>query len=222
MATHTHRDHSPGCAALREAAGAEIVGCAPFRIAPDAAIPRSQDVGYAPQRVLADGETLRGRGFTLTAVATPGHASNHLAFALEEERALFSGDCVMAWSTTVVAPPDGDMADYMRSLERLRVRQDAIYWPGQGGPVREPQRFVRALASHRRHRELLILAALKAGDRTIGELVERLYVGLDPRLKGGAARSVLAHLQDLARRGLVRAEGPIALEGRFSPADAAG
>ena len=217
MTTHTHRDHSPAAASLRAATRAPIVGCAPVQIAPGAHPPRSHDLDYAPDRVLADGEAVKGPGFTLRAISTPGHASNHLAFALEEERALFSGDHVMAWSTTVIAPPDGNMAAYMHSLEKLRQRDDEIYWPGHGGPVRRPQRFVRALASHRRHREILILASLKAGDRTIEAIVDRLYVGLDPRLRGGAARSVFAHLEDLSARGLARAEGPLAFDAIFFP-----
>jgi glyoxylase-like metal-dependent hydrolase (beta-lactamase superfamily II) len=219
MATHTHRDHSPACALLRAASGAPVVGCAPLRPADGAAAGRSQDLAYAPDRVLQDGESVAGPGFTLTALATPGHASNHLAFALPEEQALFSGDVVMAWSTTVISPPDGDMAAYMRTLERLRARRDAVYWPGHGGPVRHPQRFVRALASHRRHRELLILAGLKAGDRTVEDLVRRLYSGLDPRLRGGAARSVLAHLVDLVGRGLVLCSAEVTLDASFTPAD---
>ena len=220
MATHTHRDHSPAAAALRAATGAPIVGCAPVGLAPDAPGSRSHDLDYAPDKILADGEAISGPGYTLRAVATPGHASNHLAFALEEERALFSGDHVMAWSTTMVAPPDGNMAAYMRSLEVLRARDDAVYWPGHGGPVREPRRFVRALASHRRHRELLILASLKNGDRTVEAMVDRLYVGLDPRLRGGAARSVLAHLEDLVGRGLARCEGAVALDAVYAPGSA--
>jgi len=217
MATHTHRDHSPAAAVLRAATGAKVIGCAPFAARGGQEAARAQDIDYAPDQVLADGESVRGDGFTLTALATPGHASNHLAFALPEEQALFSGDHVMGWSTTVIAPPDGNMAAYMGSLERLRVRTDLIYWPGHGGPIREPQRFVRALASHRRYREALILARLNAGDRTLDSIVERLYARLDPRLRGAAARSVLAHLEDLVERGLASCEGPPRLDGVFAP-----
>jgi glyoxylase-like metal-dependent hydrolase (beta-lactamase superfamily II) len=219
LATHTHADHSPACAPLRAATGGLIVGCAPMRPPDGAPPPRSHDLAYAPDRVLGDGESVDGPGFTLTALATPGHASNHLAFVYGQEKALFSGDVVMAWSTTVIAPPDGNMAAYMRSLELLSKRDDDVYWPGHGGPVREPRRFVRALASHRRHRELLIARALEAGDRTVDALVERLYVGLDPRLRGGAARSVLAHLEDLVARGLVRCDGPPNMAAQFAPAE---
>ena len=147
-------------------------------------------------------------GLTLTALATPGHAANHLAFALEQENALFSGDYVMAWSTTVVAPPDGSMSDYMASLEKLRGRSEEIYWPGHGGPVRDPSRYVRALVGHRRQREAAILARLETGTATIPEIVRQVYVGLDPRLVGAAGLSTLAHLEDLTARGLVaRGEG---------------
>ncbi len=158
---------------------------------------------YAPDRVLADGERFEGAGFTIEAVATPGHCANHLCFALLEESALFSGDHVMAWSTSVVAPPDGSMGAYMASLDKVRARGERIYWPGHGGPVAEPQRYVRALAHHRRQREASILAALDDGVATIPELVARVYVGLDPKLARAAGLSTLAHLEDLSERGLV-------------------
>jgi glyoxylase-like metal-dependent hydrolase (beta-lactamase superfamily II) len=221
VVTHTHRDHSPAARAVKDATGAKIVGCRPHVPHPETlAAPReaSHDMTYAPDHVMADGEGLAGEGFELVAVATPGHASNHLCFALPRERVLFSGDHVMAWSTSVISPPDGSMADYMASLAKLRQRDDTLYWPGHGGPVTEPHRYVRALELHRRHREAAILARLAAGDRTIAAIVERLYVGLDPRLKGGAARSVLAHLQDLVARGLVSAEGPPTLDAEYRPA----
>ena len=152
VVTHSHRDHASAAPMLKAKTGAPIVG-ARAHVAQDGAPPRVQaahDPAYAPDSALADGERIEGRGFTLESLATPGHAANHLCFALPQENALFSGDHVMAWSTSVVAPPDGSMADYMASLEKLRRRGEAIYWPGHGGPVREPQRFVRALADHRR------------------------------------------------------------------------
>ena len=216
LITHTHRDHSPGAAALSAATGAPIEGCAPYApvSAENAEAPRldaSHDRGYAPSRIWTDGDVATIGGATLTAVATPGHASNHLAFALAEEAALFSGDHVMAWSTSIVAPPDGSMAAYMASLERLRTRDETIYWPGHGGPVREPARFVRALASHRRQREAAILARLTEGPATIPVIVDRSYAGLDARLKGAAALSTLAHVEDLLARGLIAADGPATL-----------
>jgi glyoxylase-like metal-dependent hydrolase (beta-lactamase superfamily II) len=209
LCTHTHRDHSPAAGPLKALTGAPVIGCAPLSLA-DAG-PRADaafDTGYAPDRVLEDGEQLSGPGWTLTAVATPGHTSNHLCFALEETGGLFSGDHVMGWSTTVVAPPDGDMAAYMRSLDKLMGReQDRIYFPAHGEPIERPHRFVRGLIGHRRQREGQILRLLKAGTGTVPAMVERMYAGLDPRLNGAAGRSVLAHLIDLRDRGLVGAAG---------------
>ncbi|MDJ1157726.1 MBL fold metallo-hydrolase [Chelatococcus sp. SYSU_G07232] len=221
VVTHTHRDHSPAAGVVKTATGAMIAGCAPHHPARPLALGEinpldaSADRDYAPDLVLDDGEAVTGPGWSLAAVATPGHTANHLAFALPEENALFSGDHVMAWSTSIVAPPDGSMADYMASLDRLRGRGEAVYWPGHGGPVREPQRFVRALLGHRRQREAAILARLAAGDETIAAIVPRLYEGLAPALHGAAALSVFAHLEDLVARGLVVADGPPALDGRF-------
>ena len=213
LVTHTHRDHSPAAAAIRQATGAAIVGARPFRPRAGAGgtqgLDAAHDPDYAPDKVLADGERIEGRGYTLATVATPGHAANHLAFALLDENCLFSGDCVMAWSTSVVAPPDGSMGDYMASLDKLRERGDSVYWPGHGGPVREPQRYVRALAHHRRQREASILARLEAGDETIPEIVARIYENLDPALVGAARLSTLAHLEDLIARGLASAEGEL-------------
>lgn len=209
LCTHTHRDHSPAAAPLQALTGAPIIGCAPLSLA-DAG-PRADaafDTGYAPDRVLADGESVTGPGWTLTAVATPGHTSNHLCFALPESGALFSGDHVMGWSTTVVAPPDGDMAAYMRSLETLMEReQDRVYFPAHGQPIEKPHRFVRGLIGHRKQREGQILRLLKADVGAVPAMVERMYAGLDPRLNGAAGRSVLAHLIDLRDRGLVIEEG---------------
>jgi glyoxylase-like metal-dependent hydrolase (beta-lactamase superfamily II) len=218
VVTHTHRDHSPAARHLQAATGAPIVGCArhvPIEHAPSGRLDASHDLDHVPDHELRDGETLEGEGFSLVAVATPGHASNHLCFALPEERTLFSGDHVMAWSTTIVAPPDGVMRDYMASLERLRSRDDALYWPGHGGPVREPQRFVRALAHHRRQREISILHALERGGKDIPSIVADIYVGLDPRLNGAAGLSVLAHLEDLVARGEVDAGGPATVSSTY-------
>jgi len=206
--THTHRDHSPAAAPLSARTGAPIIGCAALTMEDDG--PRADaafDVDYRPDRVLADGEQLTGPGFTLTAVATPGHTSNHLCFALEETGALFTGDHVMGWSTSVVAPPDGDMGDYMNSLQRLYDRQDRIYYPAHGEPIENPRQFVRSMIGHRRQRERQILKLLGEEVRAVPAMVARMYAGLDPRLVGAAGRSVLAHLLDLERRGLVVREG---------------
>jgi glyoxylase-like metal-dependent hydrolase (beta-lactamase superfamily II) len=215
--THTHRDHSPAARALAEKTGALVVGCAPFVAKPGApsGLDSSHDTAYAPVRVLADGDLVEGPGFTLEAIATPGHASNHVAYALREENALFSGDHVMAWSTSIVAPPDGSMSDYMASLDKLKGRPETIYWPGHGGPVTDPPRYLRALAHHRRLREIAILNRIEAGDGRIPDMVDRIYENLDPRLKGAAALSVLAHLEALVARGLVRVEGPLSRDALF-------
>ncbi|QXQ07041.1 MBL fold metallo-hydrolase [Sphingosinicellaceae bacterium] len=208
LVTHTHNDHSPAAPAIKAATGAEIVGCVPLVLSDDG--PRADagfDPDYAPDRVLADGESVAGPGWTLTAIATPGHTSNHLCFALAEEQALFSGDHVMGWSTTVVAPPDGDMADYIASLRLLTDRDDRIYYPTHGAPVTEPQRFVRGLIGHRKQREGQILRLLGEGEKAVPALVATMYVGVDPRLHPAAGRSVLAHLIDLRTRGLVAQSG---------------
>jgi glyoxylase-like metal-dependent hydrolase (beta-lactamase superfamily II) len=208
LCTHTHRDHSPAAPALKTATGAPVIGCAPLVLV-DAG-PRADasfDTSYAPERVLADGEQVSGPGWTLEAVATPGHTSNHLCFALVESGALFTGDHVMGWSTTVVSPPDGDMAAYMASLDRLMRRDDRVYYPAHGDPVDNPQRLVRGLAGHRKQREGQILRLLGEGPAAIPAMVERMYVGLDPRLQGAAGRSALAHLFELRDRGVVGADG---------------
>lgn len=208
LVTHTHMDHSPAAPALKAATGAAIMGCAPLVLSDDG--PRADagfDPTYAPDRVMADGESVSGPGWTLTAVATPGHTSNHLCFALAEERALFSGDHVMGWSTTVVAPPDGDMAAYMNSLALLIPRDDAVYYPTHGAPVPEPQRFVRGLIMHRKQRETQILKLLREGTHAVPAMVTSMYASVDPRLHPAAGRSVLAHLIDLRTRGLVADAG---------------
>ncbi|HEX9933406.1 MAG TPA: MBL fold metallo-hydrolase [Allosphingosinicella sp.] len=208
LCTHTHRDHSPGSRALAAATGAPIVGCAPLALEDEG--PRADDAfdfAYRPDRVLADGEALSGEGWSLEAVATPGHTSNHLCFALAGTGLLFTGDHVMGWSTTVVSPPDGDMTDYMASLERLLGRDDRLYFPAHGPSIGDPQDHVRRLVEHRRMRERQILAKLEAGDGDVAKMVADMYRDIDPRLHPAAARSVLAHLVDLERRGLVRAEG---------------
>jgi glyoxylase-like metal-dependent hydrolase (beta-lactamase superfamily II) len=206
--THTHRDHSPASRALKTATGAPIIGCAPLAL--DDLGPRADasfDGDYTPDRVLDDGESVSGEGWTLTAIATPGHTSNHLAFALPESKALFAGDHVMGWSTTIVSPPDGDMAAYMASLDKLMHRDDRIYYPAHGDPVENPRRLVRGMIGHRKQREGQILRLLRAEPRAIPAMVERMYVGIDPRLFPAAERSVLAHLIDLRDRGVVSLRG---------------
>jgi len=221
LVTHTHKDHSPGARALKAATGAKIVGCAPHDFSRQLSghpIDAAHASTYAPDAILREGEAIEAANFSLVCVETPGHAKNHQAFALPQENALFSGDHVMAWSTSVVVPPDGAMRHYMASLAKLLARQDKIYWPGHGGEVKEPQRYVRALIQHRRVREKSILSRLNVGDTTAPALVSNIYKGLDPALTNAAALSVLAHLEDLAERGLVTAEGAVVPGSIFRPA----
>jgi len=208
LCTHTHRDHSPAARPLAQATGAPIVGCEPLAL--ETVGPRADaafDGDYRADRVLADGEGVEVDGRRLIAVATPGHTSNHLCFADQPSGALFTGDHVMGWSTTVVFPPDGDMAAYMASLDKLQRRDDRIYFPAHGPPVTNPKQHVRGFIGHRKQRERQILALLKARARTIPEIVADAYPGLDPRLVTAAGGSVLAHLLDLEARGLVVCEG---------------
>jgi len=206
MCTHTHRDHSPAARPLAERTGAAVIGCAPLSL--ETVGPRADasfDGDYAPDRVLSDGEKLVVDGQPVTAVATPGHTSNHLCFAYGD--ALFTGDHVMGWSTTVVVPPDGDMAAYMQSLDKLRQRDETVYYPAHGEPVTNPQQYVRHLMGHRMQRERQILKLVRERPRTVPDIVANAYPGLDPRLVIAAGGSVLAHLLDLERRGLVHREG---------------
>jgi glyoxylase-like metal-dependent hydrolase (beta-lactamase superfamily II) len=221
LISHTHRDHSPAARLIHAATGAVLVGCSehrearPLAVGEENVLEASTDRDYAPHRQLHEGDAVEGPGWRLVAVETPGHMANHLAFALPQERALFSADHVMAWSTTVVAPPDGSMSAFMASLEKLRGREETVYWPGHGGPVRDPQRFVRALIHHRRQRESSILNRLAAGDRTIPAIVAAIYQGVNPALVGAAGLSVFAHLEDLVARGLVTTEGAPSLMGAY-------
>jgi glyoxylase-like metal-dependent hydrolase (beta-lactamase superfamily II) len=204
--THTHRDHSLASRALAAATGAPIIGCVPLDLA--SVGPRADasfDGDYRPDHVLGDGETLMVDGEVLTAVATPGHTSNHLCFAFRD--VLFTGDHVMGWSTTVVVPPDGDMGAYMASLDKLRARDDRVYYPAHGPAVNNPQQLVRGMIGHRMQRERQILKRLGVGDRMVEEIVAAAYPGLDPRLVPAAGGSVTAHLLDLERRGMVGAKG---------------
>jgi glyoxylase-like metal-dependent hydrolase (beta-lactamase superfamily II) len=203
LVTHTHRDHSPGAAPLRDRTGAPVWGCAPL------VVPGSQEAGfdadYAPDRILADGERVTLAGQLIEAVHTPGHTSNHLCFAAGAR--LFSGDHVMGWSTTVVIPPDGHMGAYMASLDKLRSRPETIYHPAHGEPVEDPQRLVRGLLTHRVQRERQLLRLLGERPGTVEDLVARAYPGLDPRLVPAAGATATAHLITLEERGAVTRVG---------------
>lgn len=220
LVTHTHRDHSPAARLLKDATGACIAGCAPYAEPADIGVTgpgldAAHDRDYAPDIILTEATRLSLGDATIETFATPGHTANHLCFGLVEEQALFTGDHVMRWSTTVVAPPDGCMRDYMSSLERQRQRDDQVLWPAHGEPIRRPQRYLRALYNHRRAREASIQQRLSEGDDTIQQIVSRIYAGVDPRLHGAAAMTVFAHLEDLVARGLAFSEGPPTLNARY-------
>lgn len=226
LVTHTHRDHSPLAAALKSRTGAAVYAYGPHgsgrlsraRPSGEVRLDAAGDIDFSPDVTLADGDVLSGRGWTLEAVFTPGHCSNHMAFALKEENTLFSGDHVMAWSTSVIAPPDGHMADYMTSLRRLLDRPEDLYWPGHGPSKTNARAFVRAFIGHRQQRERSILQRLEAGDRSIMEIVNTIYRDVDPRLHKAAALSVLAHLEHLIDQGKAAADGEPEIDAVFRPA----
>lgn len=225
LVSHTHRDHSPAAPLLQAITGAPILAEGPHRSARNLHIGEtnpldaSADHDFTPDQTLADGTLVKGDGWTLEAVATPGHTANHTAFALHEENILFSADHVMAWSTSIVAPPDGSMGDFMASLDKLLQRGESRYLPAHGGAVSDPAAFVRGLKTHRKMRERAILERLARGDRMIAEIVAANYRGLDKRLTGAAALSTLAHLEDLTDRGLVHTDGHAAIGGAYWIAD---
>jgi glyoxylase-like metal-dependent hydrolase (beta-lactamase superfamily II) len=209
LVTHTHRDHSPAARSVKQATGAPTYGFGPHAGGRrgEAGTEEGGDWDFSPDIAVRDGDVIAGGGWRFEAVHTPGHTSNHLCFALPDCGILFSGDHVMGWSTSVVAPPDGDMAAYMASLDKLLTRDDAVYWPTHGPAITEPRRHVRAFITHRRLREAGIVRCLRSGLETIDAIVERLYAGLDPALHRAAGRSVLAHLIDLIGRDIVTADG---------------
>ncbi|SDA91094.1 MBL fold metallo-hydrolase [Mesorhizobium qingshengii] len=222
--SHTHRDHSPLAARLKEHTGAVVLAEGPHRparplhIGETNALDASADTAFAPDIALPEGGLVDGDGWSIRTVLTPGHTANHAAFALEGTGILFSADHVMAWATSIVAPPDGAMADYMASLDRLIERGDRLLLPGHGGPVTAPRSFMRGLKTHRKMRERAILERVRAGDRTIVDMVKAIYRDTDPRLHGAAGLSVLAHLEDLVARGQVATDAAPAIDGIFTPA----
>jgi glyoxylase-like metal-dependent hydrolase (beta-lactamase superfamily II) len=219
--THTHRDHSPAAAKIKDATGAKILAQGPHKPARPLhtgeirRLDASVDLDFRPDIALTDGEIVNGKGWTLQAVATPGHTANHMAYAFKEADLLFAGDHVMAWSTTIVAPPDGAMSDYMASLHKLAERREPLYLSGHGAPVRDAPRYVQHLIRHRQAREASILHRLGKGAADIPTIVRAVYIGLDPRLVGAAALSVLAHLEELVARGAVLTEGPASIGGIY-------
>ncbi len=219
--THTHRDHSPGAAAVKAATGAPTYGEGPHRssrplfIGETKRLDAGGDTDFVPDARIADGDIIAGDGWALEAIATPGHTANHMAFALKGADVLFSGDHVMGWSTSIVAPPDGAMSDYMASLDRLAARPETIYLAGHGDVIRNAPDFVARFIAHRRGREASILHRLGKEEADIPSLVRAIYIGLDPRLAGAAALSTLAHLEDLTARGLVATDGAPSISGRY-------
>ena len=218
LVTHTHRDHSPATRHLKAATGAKSYGFGPHGggLAGDD-VEEGADRDFVPDVTVGDGDVIEGAGWTLEAVHTPGHTSNHLCFALKEENTLFSGDHVMGWSTTVVSPPDGDMADYMASLVRLGARPEAVFWPTHGPSIEAPGEFIAALIAHREAREVQIAACLEDGLTRIPDMVRHMYADVNPVLHGAAARSVLAHLIHMVATGRAASAGEPAGDSDFTP-----
>ncbi len=218
LVTHTHMDHSPASRALKAATGAPVYAFGPHgtrRADPGEEVEEGADHEFRPDHQLKDGETVTGEDWTITAVHTPGHTSNHLCFALKEEKALFTGDHVMGWSTTVVSPPDGDMAAYMRSLEKLTLRDDQIYWPTHGLSINQPIPFVQALLEHRRDRESQILECVTGGLKTVPDMVASMYRDVPEYLHPAAARSVLAHIIHMVETRRLHCEGAPTLHNQY-------
>jgi hydroxyacylglutathione hydrolase len=219
--THTHRDHSPAVPAVKSATGATVYAEGPHRAARPLHIGEhnpldaSADREFRPDVALKDGEEVSGQGWTIEAVATPGHTANHMAYAFKEKDVLFAGDHVMAWATSIVAPPDGAMSDYMASLAKLARRNERIYFPGHGPAINDAGRFVNYFILHRKAREASILHQLANGAADIPSIVRASYIGLDPRLTGAAGLSVLSHLEDLVTRGVVQTDGAPAIDGDY-------
>ncbi len=219
--THTHRDHSLAVGKVKAATGARVYAEGPHRLARPLHVGETRrldaaaDTAFAPDVQLADGEVVSGDGWTLEAVTTPGHTANHMAFAFKEANLLFSGDHVMAWSTSIVAPPDGAMSDYVASLHKLRRRSERLYLAGHGAPVRDAPALVAHYIRHRQGREAAILHRLGKSEADIPSIVKAVYIGLDARLVGAAGLSTLAHLEDLVARGLVATDGPPSIGGTY-------
>ena len=219
--THTHRDHSPATPTVKHATGATVYAEGPHRAARPLHIGEhnpldsSGDRDFMPDVRLKDGDVVKGDGWTIEAVTTPGHAANHMAYALKEQNLLFAGDHVMGWATSIVAPPDGAMSDYMASLQKLAKRGEELYLPGHGPAIRDAKRFVNYYILHRKAREASILHRLGKGESDIPSIVRAIYIGLDPRLSGAAGMSTLAHLEDLVARGLVETDGAPSIEGTY-------
>jgi glyoxylase-like metal-dependent hydrolase (beta-lactamase superfamily II) len=221
VVTHTHNDHSPNTPRIKAATGAPVYAEGVHR----ASRPRYEsekhnpesgaDRDFKPDITVRDGDVIEGDGWRLEAVATPGHTANHMAFAWPERELTFIGDHVMGWSTSIVAPPDGSMVDYMTSLERLTQRKEHLYFSGHGPEIPNAQKFVRFLIRHRKAREASILHRLGKSEADIPTIVRASYIGIDPRLMNAAGYSVLAHLEDLVARGVVATDGDPVIGGSY-------
>ena len=219
--THTHRDHSPAVPAIKRETGATVYAEGPHRAARPLHIGEhnpldaSADRDFVPDVALKDGAVVEGDGWRIEAITTPGHTANHMCYALKDKNILFAGDHVMAWATSIVAPPDGAMSDYMASLNKLAKRSETIYLPGHGPAIKDAPRFVNYYILHRKAREASILHRLGKGETDIPSIVRAIYIGIDPRLTGAAGLSVLAHLEDLVARGVVETDGQPAIDGVY-------
>jgi glyoxylase-like metal-dependent hydrolase (beta-lactamase superfamily II) len=219
--THTHMDHSPLAAPLKEQTGAPTYAEGPHRdsrelhLGETNSLDAAADRDFEPDHQVKEGDLIKGDGWQLETVLTPGHTKNHACFAISDTNMMFSGDHVMAWATSIVAPPDGNMSDYMASLAKLTTRSETIYFPGHGGRLEKAPEFVRALKAHRKMRETAVLSRIRAGDQTIPDIVSVIYKETDPRLHGAAGLSVFAHIEDLVSRNLISCDGPPALDGTY-------
>ncbi|MCB1510867.1 MAG: MBL fold metallo-hydrolase [Hyphomicrobiaceae bacterium] len=212
LITHTHRDHIDGLPRLAEATGAEVCGYGRRSrneggTIKSASGTESVDESFVPDRALRDGDVVSGSDWSVKALFTPGHAPDHLCFTMDERNIVFSGDHVMGWNTSVVAPPEGNMQAYLASLDRLAMRKsDQVYFPGHGGRVSEPARVAKAYLIHRRSREHAIFEAIRDGSSTVAAIVQRIYKDIDPRLVRAASMSVLAHVEHLLARGQITSD----------------
>jgi glyoxylase-like metal-dependent hydrolase (beta-lactamase superfamily II) len=223
IVTHTHMDHSPLAAPLKEKTGAPIFAEGPHRNSRDLhlgeinSLDAAADKDFKADVIVKNGDMIEGKDWTLETILTPGHTQNHACFAIKNTDMLFSGDHVMSWATSIVAPPDGSMQDYMNSLSVMMARKETIYFPGHGGRLEKAPEFVRALRAHRKMRETAVLSRIRAGDKTIPDIVKVIYKETDPRLHGAAGLSVFAHIEDLVIQGRVMCDGPPALNSEYTP-----
>lgn len=216
--THHHLDHSPLAHPLARKHGAKVYGFGPQSVLPaggEVRLEAGDDTGFQPDVQIRDGQLFEGPGWTVEALHTPGHTSNHVCYALREENTLFCGDHVMGWSTSVISPPDGDMGDYLEQLERVRDRNFAKLWPTHGPSIDDPKPFIQAYIDHRRGREAQILASMDAGHELIRDMVTHMYADIDKRLHPAAAHSVLAHMIHLVKTGRAACDGDASLDARF-------